>query len=95
MFRIRPSRACRPGGSCPSTLHWPAVLAPALFTGLGADRFFFAETDGFKLVVAGAEQDQRLSYRVGALLSQRQVVLAAAAFVGVALNQHSDFRIGR
>ena len=45
-----------------------------------------AEAHRFHLVVAGAQQRQRLLHRLGALLAQRQVVLAAAALVGMAFD---------
>src|SRR4051812_11287498 len=62
----------------------PAVLAPGVFrVGLGR-RLLLAETDRLDLGVAHAEQVQGLLHCFRALLAQREVVLAAAAFVGVA-----------
>ena len=53
----------------------------------------FAKADRFQLILAGTEQGQHLAKRVGALLAQRQIVFATAAFVGIALNQHLELTI--
>jgi hypothetical protein len=56
-------------------------------------RLLFAQADRLELVFTGTEQSQHLADRVGTLLAQRQVVLAAAALVGIALDQHLELAV--
>src|SRR3954464_8817979 len=70
-----------------------AVLRPAAFGVVGAHRLLLAEAHRFDLAFLGAEQDQRALHRVGATLAEAEVVLAAAALVGVALEQHLRARV--
>ena len=70
-----------------------AVLGPRRFVVAFAARLFLAEADRLDLDLGGAQQHHQLLHRVGALLAQRDVVLARAALVGVAL-QRSPARCG-
>jgi hypothetical protein len=60
----------------------------------GILRLFFAEADRFDLVFLDAEQAQRTLDGFGTLLAERQVVFAAAALVGIALEQHLEALVG-
>src|SRR4051812_217948 len=60
---------------------------------LGAGRLLFAEADGLDLVFARAEEHQHLLHGVGASLAEADVVLAAAALIAVALDQHLGGRV--
>ena len=82
MLRTRRYRACRRGGSGPAGVGL-----------IDAGRLLFAEADRFDLVFARAEKDQRLLHRVGTLLAEGDVVFAAAALVGVALDQHLELAV--
>src|SRR5205814_4235579 len=70
-----------------------AVLRPAILAVLVAARLLLAEAHRFDLVLARAEQRQHLLYAVGAALAEADVVFAAAALVGVALDQHFGARV--
>ena len=74
----RRRRRCRRGGSPPTPLSsWPCV-----------PRLLLAEAHRLDLDLGGAEQHHHPLHRVGALLAERDVVLARAALVGVALERH-------
>jgi hypothetical protein len=60
----------------------------------GILRLFFTQADRFDLVVLDAEQGQRTLDGFGTLLAERQVVFAAAALVGIALDQHLEALVG-
>jgi hypothetical protein len=51
-----------------------AVLLPARFVALGAERFLLAIADGANAVGVDAQLHQRLLGRVGTIVAQRQVV---------------------
>src|SRR5207245_10223252 len=70
-----------------------AVLRPAVFRMLAADRFLLAQAYRLDLVLLGAEDRQRPLDAVGAALPETDVVLAAAALVGIALDQHLRARV--
>ena len=57
-------------------------------------RLFLAQADGFDLVFLDAQQGEGALDGFGALLAQRQVVFAAATFVGIALNQDLEALVG-
>src|SRR5688500_9275137 len=72
-----------------------AVLGVSLLgVALGA-RLFLAEAHGLDLCGRRAEERHHLLDRIGAALTQREVVLAAAALVGVALYRHSGLAVLR
>src|SRR5690606_40721098 len=60
----------------------------------GGARALFAEADRLHLRVGHAECRHRPPHRFGALLAQRQVVFAAAALVGVALDHDAPGLVG-
>src|ERR1700739_906267 len=70
-----------------------AVLCPRRFVMTGCLRLFLAEAHGFHLRVCYAHQRQRTAHSFSTLLTKRQVVLAGAAFVGVALDQDVTLRM--
>src|SRR6267378_681614 len=70
-----------------------AVLRPAVLCMLRADRFLFAQADRLDLILLGAEERQRPLDAVGAALAETDVVLATAALVGIALDQHLRARV--
>ncbi len=57
-------------------------------------RLFLAQADGFDLVILDAEQGQRTLDGFGTLLTERQVVFAAATLVGITLDQHLEALVG-
>ena len=63
-----------------------AILRPAGFVGLGADRTFLAIGHGFDAGGGDALADQILLHGIGAARTQRQIVFAGAAFVGMAFD---------
>ena len=56
-------------------------------------RLFTAEGNGFDALGGDAEELQALLDGFGTLLTEGEVVLAAAAFVGVALDDDVDVRM--
>src|SRR5690606_37379295 len=62
----------------------PAVARPAVFAGVGALRALFAVADHGELVARATIGLQGRGDRVAAALAQAEVVVAAAALVGVA-----------
>ena len=56
-------------------------------------RLFLAQAHGFHLRIRHAQQRQRATHSFSTLLAECQVVLARAAFVGVALDQDVTFRM--
>src|SRR5471032_1033478 len=73
------------------------VCATVLGAGcvVAAGGFFFTVADGFHLAVFHALYFQGGDNSLSALLAQGQVVLCAAAFIGVAFDFDRDVRIGR
>src|SRR5690606_40455964 len=69
-----------------------AVLRPAALAGLGADRAFLAVADHAELAGGTAVGLQRGGHGVAAALAQAQVVLAAAALVGIAFQAQARGR---
>src|SRR5207237_3158193 len=69
-----------------------AVLRPAFLAVLGARRLLLAQAHRLDLVFARAQDREHLLHAVGAPLAQAHVVLAAAALIGIALDEH--FRCG-
>src|SRR5271165_3401747 len=67
-----------------------AVLLPASFVALCAERFFLTVADGFNPAGADATRGQRVSDRIGPLVAQSQVVVSRAAFVAVSFNREVD-----
>src|SRR5512133_407076 len=87
--RAEPSRAKSRSRASPCLLVddvGAAVLGPRRLVMSHGARFFLAEADCFDLLLGHAEQAQPALDRIGALLPQRQVVFAAAAFVGIAFD---------
>jgi hypothetical protein len=82
LLRTRRYTACRRGGSSTSS-----------FTRLAAAQLFLAQLTA-STCSSGAEQEEHLLQRLGALLAEGQVVFAAAALVGVALDEHLHLRVG-
>src|SRR5579864_1953647 len=67
-----------------------AVLLPAAFVGLGAERFFLTVADGLDAAGTDSGGDQGTLHRIGAAIAQSQVVLGRSALVAVALNREVD-----
>src|SRR6185369_4589355 len=65
-----------------------AILRPGLVVGALGAWLLLAQDDRLNLVLARAQQQQHALHAVRAALPQADVVLAAAALVGVALDQH-------
>src|SRR6478735_6033444 len=70
-----------------------AVLCPRRFVMTRGLRLFLAEAHGFHLRVRHAHQRQRTAHGFSTLLAECQVVLARAALVGIALDQHVALRM--
>src|SRR5262249_44761409 len=66
---------------------------PAVFGVLGAGRLLLAQAHRLDLRLAYAEQLHHALHAVGTALAEADVVLAAAALVGVALDQHLGARV--
>ena len=64
-----------------------AVFHPRRFIVTSRFRLFLAQGNGFHLRIGHAHHCQRFAYRLGALLAESQVVFAAAALVGIALDE--------
>src|SRR5579875_1689889 len=98
--QLRLPRALAPGGAAAGFLlvvhrkAGAAILRPALFGGLGAERLFFAVADHPDTAGRYALAYQHVLGRVGAVLAERQVVLVAAALVAVAADYDLDIRVG-
>ena len=69
------------------------VQRVALFTLAGGGGPFLAETDDPNLLRRHAGGDHGLAHGIGAALAQRDVVLAAAALIGVPFQLGDDARI--
>jgi hypothetical protein len=65
-----------------------AVARPRLFGVAELLGLFLAQAHRLDLLLAHAQQQQHALHALGAALAERDVVLAAAALVGVALDQH-------
>src|SRR5271166_2413323 len=63
-----------------------AVLLPATFVRFGAERLFFAVTDGFDAIAGDSSLDERILYGVGAIGAQGQVIFGRTALVAMALD---------
>src|SRR5712691_2744034 len=70
-----------------------AVLLPALFRVLVAERFFFTIADRFDTVGGNAGLRQSTLHCFGTAGAQCQVVLCGSAFVAVSLNRNPDTRV--
>ena len=70
-----------------------AVLPPAVLGVVGAGGLFLAEAHGLDLALLRAQQEQRLLEALRTALAEADVVLAAAALVGVALDRHPGARV--
>src|SRR5262249_55648923 len=70
-----------------------AVLGPAGFVVIGADRPLFAVGDDAHAVLRDALADQIVHCRLRPTLAEREVVLVGAALVAVALDQHEHGRV--
>ena len=67
-----------------------AILLPAGFGRLGAERLFFAVAVGFDAAGINSGLDQRILHRVGATGAESQIVFGRPAFVAVALHGDVD-----
>src|SRR5208282_2179536 len=86
------------GARCPS-LHFrslffvhevsAAVLLPAAFVRLGAERFLFAVAEGLDAIAGHSSLDDRILHRVRAIGAQGQVIFGRAALVAVSLDGES------
>src|SRR6185436_2374408 len=70
-----------------------AILGPAVLAMVAARRLLFAEAHRFDLVFLDPEEGEHLLQAVGAALAEADVVLAASALVGIALDQHLRARV--
>jgi hypothetical protein len=68
-------------------MHAP-VLRPAALCIFGADRLFLAQTHRLDLVRLPAKKGEHALHAVGAVLTEPDVVLAAATLVGMSLDKH-------
>src|SRR6185295_11553624 len=93
--RRREERRARGGASILAAVKDVAapVLGPRAFVVAVGLRLLLAEAHRLDLVLARAEQDQHFLHAVGAALAEADVVLAAAALVGVALDHHARARV--
>src|SRR5690606_22442101 len=71
-----------------------AILRVGSFVAPAGARAFLTEAYRFHLLVAHAQHGERAAYRLGPLLAEGEVVLAAAAIVGVALDGDPAAAIG-
>src|SRR5690349_19181413 len=71
-----------------------AVLLPARFIVLGAERMFLAPAHCFDAVARDSERDHVILHGIRAPLAQAKVVFRRAALVAMALHRHVDLRIG-
>src|SRR5581483_4314407 len=71
-----------------------AVLLPGVLVVAGGARLLLAVAHGVHLRLAHAEDVHHLHHGVGAALAEGEVVLAAAALVGVALDPDLGLRVG-
>src|SRR5690606_17301725 len=71
-----------------------AILRVGSFVAPAGARAFLTEAYRFHLLVAHAQHGERATYRLGPLLAEGEVVLAAAAIVGVALDGDPAAAIG-
>jgi len=67
-----------------------AVLLPATFVRLGAERFLLAVADGLDAIAANSSLDKRVLDRVRAASAQGQVIFGRAALVAVSLDRDVD-----
>src|SRR5690606_36174391 len=93
--RAAPPRSSPGTGLVSSLVHQvgAAVLGPGRFVGAGCTRPLLAEAYRFHLRFLHAQCGERPAHGLGALLAESEVVLAAAAFVGVALDQHAAIAV--
>src|SRR5208282_4969784 len=93
----------RPKSGPPSPYSWSAfgyevvnpVLLPALFVILGAERLFFAETDGLDALCGDPALHERLPHRFRAAGAEGDVVFLRSAVVTMALDENLDTRMLR
>src|SRR6187431_120966 len=71
-----------------------AVLGPRGLVAAGRRRPLLSETHRFELRVGDAQEGHRSQHRLGPLLTEREVVLAAAALVGMALDRAALAAVG-
>src|ERR1035437_649951 len=69
-----------------------AVLLPAAFVRLGAERLFLAVSDCFDAVAGDSSLDELILHRIGAIGAQSEVVFGRAALVAVPLD--GDVNVG-
>src|SRR5258708_39217624 len=69
-----------------------AVLLPATFVRLGAERFLFAVADGLDTIAANSSLNERVLHRVRAAGAEGQVIFGRAALVAVSLDR--DMNVG-
>src|SRR6266478_10233462 len=69
-----------------------AVLLPATFVRLGAERFLLAVADGLDAIAAHSSLDERILYRVRAIGAEGEVIFGGAALVAVSLD--GDVNVG-
>src|SRR5208337_3258490 len=67
-----------------------AVLLPATFVGLAAERLLFAVTEGFDTIAAHSCLNEGVLHRVRAIAAQSEVIFGRAALVAVPLNREAD-----
>ena len=71
-----------------------AVLLPALFVVVGAERLLFAVAHGHHAVGRDAKRYEELLRGLGTAIAERQVVFGGTTLVAMAFNRDFDLRIG-
>src|ERR1700686_3928772 len=67
-----------------------AVLLPAAFVRLGAERLLLAVADGLNTITANSSLDERVLHRVRAAGAEGKVIFGRAALVAVSLDRDVD-----
>src|SRR5208282_4317390 len=67
-----------------------AVLLPATFVRLGAERFLFAHGHGLDAIAAHSSLDERILHRAGAIGAEGEVIFGRAALVAVSFDGDAD-----
>src|SRR5689334_222446 len=70
-----------------------AVLLPALFIGLSAERLFLSEAGGRQTVCGHSGRDECLLGRLSAAIAERHVVFGGSPLIAVALDEYPPVRM--
>src|SRR5271170_683121 len=67
-----------------------AILLPATFSRLGAERFLLAVADRLDAIATNSSLNERILHRVRAVGAQGEVIFGRAAFVAMSLDRDAD-----